>query len=178
MRGSYLVQSDFDRLEDWCRLVRVIFQGANPYLVGSATQRPDYRDVDIRVILTDSTFDLYQRTRPERIRYLNRAISVWGQQETGLPIDFQVQRATEANAEFTGTRNPMGTRDWALIPTSGVPAATPAPSAGRLPCTNCGCDDEDCALHLRTSGRPCCPRCHIDHAATPAQPEPDGEGER
>ena len=45
---------------------------------------------------------------------LNRALSVWGQQETGLPIDFQVQRQTEANAEFSGTRIAMGFRDWII----------------------------------------------------------------
>ena len=34
-RGSYLLLSDFERLEEWCRLVRVVFDGECPYLVGS-----------------------------------------------------------------------------------------------------------------------------------------------
>ncbi len=122
-RASYLIQSDFDRLEDWCRMVRVIF-GVPPYLVGSATERADYRDVDVRLILTDAMFDARFRGRLDAVRFLNRGFSVWGQQETGLPIDFQVQRQTEANAEFTKPRNPMGVRDWSRIPTSGVPAPT------------------------------------------------------
>lgn len=121
-RGTFLLQSDFDRLEDWCRMVRVIFGPAfGPYLVGSATERADYRDVDVRVLMADRVFDRTFRGRPEAVRFLNRALSVWGQQETGLPIDFQVQRQTEANAEFTKPRNAMGLRDWSLVPTSGVP---------------------------------------------------------
>ena len=128
-RSSFLLLSDFERLEDWCRLVRVAF-GAPPYLVGSALSRPDYRDVDVRVILPDARFDEWFGNRGTlagtrrfrlRVRVVNRAFSVWGQQETGLPIDFQVQRQTEANAQFDGVRSPMGTRDWETIPTSGTP---------------------------------------------------------
>jgi hypothetical protein len=121
-RSTFLVQSDFDRLEDWCRMVRVIFGPSfGPYLVGSVRERADYRDVDIRVLMRDYDFDRVFRRRPEAVRFVNRALSVWGQQETGLPIDFQVQRQTEANAEFTKPRNAMGVRDWSRIPTSGVP---------------------------------------------------------
>lgn len=121
-RATFLVQSDFDRLEDWCRMVRVIFGPVfGPYLVGSVLDKPDYRDVDIRVMVEDRRFDRLFRGRLEAVRFLNRAFSVWGQQETGLPIDFQVQRQTEANAEFSGRRNAMGIRDWSQIPTSGVP---------------------------------------------------------
>ena len=123
-RSTFLLMSDFERLDDWCRMVRSVFGPSfGPFLVGSATERPDYRDVDIRVILRDHTFDRLFRRRPEVVRFLNRAFSVWGQQETGLPIDFQVQRFTEANAEFPGGRNAMGLRDWATLPTSGVPKA-------------------------------------------------------
>jgi hypothetical protein len=121
-RSTYLVQSDFDRLESWCQMVRVIFgRSHGPFLVGSVLERPDFRDVDLRVIMNDEDFDAVFRGRPEAVRFLNRGLSVWGQQETGLPIDFQVQRMTEANAEYSGRRNAMGVRDWAIIPTSGVP---------------------------------------------------------
>jgi len=121
-RSVFLLLSDFERLEDWCRMVQVIFGPAfGPYLVGSATEHADYRDVDIRVIVQDKAFDRLFRRRPEVVRYLNRAFSVWGQQETGLPIDFQIQRFTEANAQFTKPRNPMGLRDWTATPTSGTP---------------------------------------------------------
>lgn len=122
-RATFLLQSDFDRLEDWCRLVRVIFGPAHgPFLVGSATKRADFRDVDIRLLMDDAVFDVWFRGRLDAVRFTNRAFSVWGQQETGLPIDFQVQRMTEANAKFTEPRTPMGVRDWTTIPTSGVPS--------------------------------------------------------
>lgn len=36
-------------------------------------------------------------------------------EDTGLPIDFQIQRMTEANAKYDGPRNPLGAgrRDYA-----------------------------------------------------------------
>ena len=101
-----------------------------PYLVGSALERPDFRDVDVRVLYDDKRFDRefgdgygkrVGRFDPRRVRYLNAALSTWGQRETGLPIDFQVQRQTEANAAYDGARNAMGVRDWRSVTTSGVP---------------------------------------------------------
>jgi hypothetical protein len=120
MRATFILMSDFERLEEWCHKVRIAFGGEVPYLVGSATERSDYRDVDIRIIADDATFDANYHD-PVRVRIVNRMVSIWGQQETGLPIDFQIQRMTEANAQFNGTRNPMGTRNWTTIRTSGVP---------------------------------------------------------
>lgn len=125
-RSTFLIQSDFDRLEDWCRMIYAIF-GRPPYLVGSATERADFRDVDVRVMLPDEAFDSVFRGRLEPVRFLNRGLSVWGQRETGLPIDFQVQRYSNAVAEFTKPRNPMGVRDWTTIPTSGVPKPVAEP---------------------------------------------------
>jgi hypothetical protein len=120
-RTSYLLQADFERLEEWCSNVRRIFKRP-PYLVGSATQRVDFRDVDLRLILDDEAFDA-DWSDVVKVRLMNRAISTWGQRETGLPIDFQIQRQSEANAQFPqGMRNPMGIRDWSMIPTSGVPS--------------------------------------------------------
>src|SRR5574337_1950301 len=116
-RNTYLLLSDFERLEDWCQMVRVIFD-STPYLVGSATERADYRDVDIRVVLDARAFRRLSRGRLDTIRYINRAISTWGQRETGLPIDFQVQCDTDA-AEPPPV-HAMGVRDWTITPTSGV----------------------------------------------------------
>lgn len=118
-RATFLLLSDFERLEDWCRMVRAIF-GTTPYLVGSATVRADYRDVDIRVVLDAVEFAALSRGRLDSIRFLNRAISVWGREETGLPIDFQIQCGTETDA-FPTPLHAMGVRDWTSIPTSGVP---------------------------------------------------------
>ena len=43
-----------------------------------------------------------------RLTFLNSAVSEWIAARTQLPIDFQFQRATQANAEFTGRRNLVG----------------------------------------------------------------------
>lgn len=121
-RASYLLLTDFERLEEWCRQVRVVLgEAITPYLVGSANETPDYRDIDVRVILPDKVYDRYF-SDPVRVRFTNHAISTWGQRETGLPIDFQIQRMTEANKEFKGFRNPMGLRDWSTThPGTGRP---------------------------------------------------------
>jgi len=122
-RCSYMLQSDFERLEEWCRNVRQLFHN-QPYFVSSAAGRSDFRDVDIRLIVRDEEFDS-QWNDIVKVRLMNRAISIWGQQETGLPIDFQIQRMTEANVEFGDRpRNAMGSRRWESIPTSGVPKPT------------------------------------------------------
>lgn len=124
--GSYLLMSEFERLEEWCRLVDTVFDHHTTYLVGSALRTAAYRDVDLRCLLPDTVFDRWWTDRT-KVRYVNRAVSIWGQQETGLPIDFQVQRQTDANAQFPGERrNPMGFRDWSLIPTSGTPSTAAA----------------------------------------------------
>jgi hypothetical protein len=50
--ASYLSPPDFHRLNWACRPIRDAF-GSPPYLVGSALTRPDFRDIDIRLILDD-----------------------------------------------------------------------------------------------------------------------------
>ena len=119
-RASYLLLTDFERLEAWCKDVRLLCGGYSPYLVGSVNERPDFRDVDLRIILPDAVFDRWW-SDPVRLRTLNHALSTWGQRETGLPIDCQVQRQTEASEQFGKKfRNPMGDRDWTRIVPAGV----------------------------------------------------------
>ena len=105
-RGRYLLVSDVHILRSWGQELKLMFDGM-PYLVGSALQRPDYRDVDVRLMLDDDRYDALMATGVKLSR-LNLAVSVWGQKVTGLPIDFQVQRVTDANAEFNGPRDPIG----------------------------------------------------------------------
>ncbi len=50
--ASYLSVPDFQRLNWACRPVTEAF-GHPPYLVGSALTRPDFRDIDLRLILDD-----------------------------------------------------------------------------------------------------------------------------
>jgi hypothetical protein len=117
-RSTFLLVTDFERVEEWCRKVRRIFAGSGRhvglFLVGSVMTSRDYRDIDLRLMFTDDAFDREWHD-PVALRYMNAAISTWGQRETGLPIDFQIQRATQANASYPAgdhPRNPMGIRDW------------------------------------------------------------------
>ena len=80
--------------------------GYNIYLVGSCLNRRDYRDVDIRCIMSDEDYD---RVFPNATKnqQLNAfwcltcaAISEWMAKRTGLPIDFQIQKMTDANTDY------------------------------------------------------------------------------
>jgi hypothetical protein len=88
------------------------------FVVGSALERPDWRDVDVRMILDDDSFDALFPMR-ERNRYefdqrwtlMTVAVSRWMQQQTGLPIDFQFQPMTHANQTHNGPRHAAG-MEW------------------------------------------------------------------
>lgn len=77
------------------------------YHVGSSLRQKDgWRDVDVRVMLDDAEWDAFQLGRPEnphhspRWRTLCIVWSAYGRQMTGLPIDFQLQQRTHANANY------------------------------------------------------------------------------
>jgi hypothetical protein len=67
-----------------------------------------YRDVDVRLMLDDGQFAAACPTR-ERWELLCLAIGTYLRERTGLPVDFQIQRAAEANEKHDGPRNPLGT---------------------------------------------------------------------
>jgi hypothetical protein len=106
-RAAYLSVTERFNLEHQCRILTAAF-GACSYLVGSAIERPDYRDVDIRCILNDPEYDAVIGTNEVRLKLLNTAMSEWLAARTGLPIDFQFQRMTQANDEFNGERQFVG----------------------------------------------------------------------
>lgn len=104
-RATYLHVTEMRTLRDWAFQVNQAFDDVC-FLVGSVLDRPDYRDVDLRMILEDSGYDrLSALVDVERLGFV---FSLWGQQTTGLPVDFQVQRMTDANAEFDGRRHAIG----------------------------------------------------------------------
>lgn len=105
-RATYLTQSGVRLLNDWGAGVRRMFPGEVPYLVGSALLRADHRDVDVRVMLADEAYDALAEL--VNLADLHLSVSLWGQQVTGLPVDFQLQRRDHANAEFDGRRHPLG----------------------------------------------------------------------
>lgn len=107
-RASWLTVSQQFDLNVACRAMGAFGYGV--FQVGSSLTTKDYRDVDLRCILADEEFDqTFAGDDPDaKLKFLNVAISEWIQARTGLPIDFQFQRRTEANHEFKGPRNCVG----------------------------------------------------------------------
>ena len=102
-----LTTAQMRELDDACALIRCAF--GMPYLVGSAGigGRKDWHDVDVRLILSDEEFDALCPTAA-RWELLSIAIGDYLRHRTRLPIDFQIQRQTEANAKHSKPRNPLG----------------------------------------------------------------------
>ena len=86
--------------------------------VGSSMgeDKVSWRDVDIRVLLTDEAWNKLGLLKPEQNHYdakwraLCIVFSHYGRHLTGLPIDFQVQRIKDANEQFKGGRSHVGTK--------------------------------------------------------------------
>lgn len=108
--GKGIGMPDTIKLQHFGRVIHEFF-GHYPYQVGSSLkctlgQADRWRDVDVRLILPDEEFDALfgELTRP---RCLNLkwnaaclAFAALGRDMTGLPIDFQVDRQTEANQDY------------------------------------------------------------------------------
>ena len=117
-------------LDEACKPIRQAFR-TPPYLVGTASQpRGDRapRDVDVRLIVDDELYDQLAAITNTAglLPFLGLATGEYLAARTGLPIDFQIQRQTEANANHSGPRNPLGVRS--LADYSGD--AAPTPGAG------------------------------------------------
>lgn len=103
------------RLDLACKHIRETFGGfAGPFLVGSVQERTagPTSDVDLRLILPDEGFDALMAGTPDGFAtLLDFALGAYVREITGLPIDFQVQRMSEANERHGGKqRNPLGGR--------------------------------------------------------------------
>lgn len=96
-------------LDEACKPIRRTFD-TPPYLVGTAFTQRDFRDVDVRLMLDDERFDILDAIDSGLIPFLGVAIGEYLAARTGLPIDFQIQRQTEANAAHSKPRNPLGVR--------------------------------------------------------------------
>ncbi len=123
-RKSHLTTAQFAILNDACIPIAEAFD-SHPYLVGSATERADYRDVDLRLILMDEEFDRLFDGRVFLWSLMCLTIGQYLCNITGLPIDFQIQRMTEANEKHPSEpsgRNPMGMK---ARPLAGGGDATP-----------------------------------------------------
>ena len=78
------------------------------YLVGSVYERRDFRDVDVRMILDDPVFDRIFGCDEHLWSLFSYAWTCQLRAQTGLLIDFQVQRRTEANEQHKGRRSSLG----------------------------------------------------------------------
>ena len=98
-------------LQDFGEHVRRAF-GYIPYHVGSSLANKDgWRDVDVRLILPDEEYAALGYGVPDQQHYNAKwvstclAWSAFGKALTGLPIDFQIQQRSYANATFPGNRS-------------------------------------------------------------------------
>lgn len=121
-KWSYIGAPAHFKLEQACQQISEAFGGYGCYLVGSALERADFRDVDIRYILSDEDFErLFPGTGwsaehphgalwEHNPRWLLMTISIceWLQRQTGLPVDFQFQPQSHANALHRGRRHAIG----------------------------------------------------------------------
>lgn len=88
--------------------------GKPAYHVGSSLFGKQWRDVDVRMILADEEWTAWGLGDPrsdhlnERWNALVLAFSALGREMTGLPIDFQIQQATFANAKYPEARSALG----------------------------------------------------------------------
>lgn len=87
--------------------------GAVAYQVGSSVVGKTWRDVDVRIMLPDDRFDAlfpgYAVGNQNDAWWglICASVSELGRVRTGLPIDFQIQRTTDANARYDGPRQPL-----------------------------------------------------------------------
>ena len=118
-KGIYVGAPACFALEEACKVINDAFEG-QCYLVGSAMERPDWRDIDVRFMMNDEDFlALFPDSAPlahhkwefdPRWILLTVSISAWLKKLTGLPVDFQFQPTSHANERHKGPRNALGLR--------------------------------------------------------------------
>jgi hypothetical protein len=114
LKPSYIGAPACFALELACRDINEAFNGFGCYIVGSALERANWHDIDIRFIMSDEEFyKLFPNTGHHwefdaRWILLTVAISERLSKVTGLPIDFQFQPQTHANEHHKGKRHAVG----------------------------------------------------------------------
>lgn len=96
MTGTGLGGPAHKSLEHALLIVRQAFD-TETFLVGSAADSSEYRDVDVRIILDDDRFcETFGRDIPYGVNPLwslvTTAVSEYLGKRTGLPVDYQIQR--------------------------------------------------------------------------------------
>lgn len=102
------------RLDLACKPIVEAF-GPHVYLVGSVQERTAHAlsDFDVRLILSDKKYKRLIKTSEQRT-ILDLALGAFVRELSGLPVDFQIQRQSQADEKFKGKqRNPLGRRSLA-----------------------------------------------------------------
>jgi hypothetical protein len=110
-RANYVPAPHFYNLNQACALINRAFTEGMCYHVGSSLAKRDYRDVDVRLMLPDEEYDRIFGAGDWANAYwslLCTSISLWLRQQSDLPIDFQIQRRTQANEMHKGKRSALG----------------------------------------------------------------------
>lgn len=100
-------------LDQACHMVHEAF-GEVCYLVGSSTQKRDFRDVDVRMIFDDAKWTLLfgKHHSGQHVAFWSltcTAISEWMSRRTGLKVDFQIQRRSSVSqTDWEKPRVPLG----------------------------------------------------------------------
>lgn len=101
------------KLQEFGQLIWDAF-GEIPYWVGSSmTKKVGWRDVDVRVLLSDENYESQGYGDPKNPHdnpkwcAMVLAFSEIGRQMTGLPVDFQIQQVSEAKREFEEPRSAL-----------------------------------------------------------------------
>ena len=118
-KWNYLGSPACFTLELACKHLNRAFPG-RCYVVGSVLERPDFRDVDIRMMISDEDFrvlfpDVHSSLsghweHDTRWLLLTSLISNWLTQtlNIGKPVDFQFQPISWGNKHHSKKRNPIG----------------------------------------------------------------------
>lgn len=120
-KANYVGAPAVFALEEACRTLNDAFGGPGfygVYLVGSALERPDWRDIDLRMIIADEEFfKLFPNAGSHcswefdpRWILMTVAISERLSKLTGLPVDFQFQPQSWANEQHKKPRHAKGLR--------------------------------------------------------------------
>lgn len=110
-RAHFLPPAQYQSLERCAEVVNRALDGFGCFLVGSVLHRRDWRDVDVRYMLADAEFDRLFPSTPAGDAlwsFIGWTTATWMRAETGLPVDFQIQRQSDANAEHDGVRSALG----------------------------------------------------------------------
>lgn len=115
-KSNYVGAPAIFALEEQCNRLYEAFGDFGCYIVGSALERSDWRDVDVRYIMRDEAFAAlfpdagHAWEQDPRWLCLTIAISERLSKLTVLPIDFQFQPQSHANKRHSGKRHAIGFR--------------------------------------------------------------------